>query len=55
MSEFAAFSGRGVPLPVQNIDTDQIIPAKYLKVTDRQGLGEGLFSSWRSDSEGNAK
>jgi 3-isopropylmalate/(R)-2-methylmalate dehydratase small subunit len=35
------------PLPVNNIDTDQIIPASYLKVTDKAGLAEGLFSNWR--------
>ncbi|MDE2852261.1 MAG: 3-isopropylmalate dehydratase small subunit [Acidobacteriota bacterium] len=43
------------PLPIQNIDTDQIIPASYLKVTDRSGLASGLFSRWRyrdGDPEG---
>jgi 3-isopropylmalate/(R)-2-methylmalate dehydratase small subunit len=36
-----------IPLPQQNVDTDQIIPARYLKVTDKAGLAEGLFSGWR--------
>ncbi len=52
MSRFSAFDARAVPLPVRNIDTDQIIPAKYLKVTNREGLGEGLFSRWRVDDAG---
>ena len=43
MPQFTTLSSRLVPLPVDNIDTDQIIPARYLKVTDKAGLGEGLF------------
>ena len=49
------FTGTMAPLPIQNVDTDQIIPASYLKVTDRSGLASGLFSRWRyldGDPEG---
>ena len=52
---FTRFSGTMAPLPIQNVDTDQIIPASYLKVTDRSGLASGLFSRWRyrdGDPEG---
>jgi 3-isopropylmalate/(R)-2-methylmalate dehydratase small subunit len=41
-----------IPLPQSNVDTDQIIPARYLKVTDKSGLAEGLFYSWRYTGEG---
>ncbi|QDH79310.1 3-isopropylmalate dehydratase small subunit [Echinicola soli] len=44
-----------VPLPTENVDTDQIIPARFLKATERKGFGEGLFRDWRYDSEGNPK
>jgi 3-isopropylmalate/(R)-2-methylmalate dehydratase small subunit len=49
MQAFQAFSARLAPLPIENIDTDQIIPARYLKVTDKNGLAEGLFYDWRQD------
>jgi len=42
-----------IPLPYSNIDTDQIIPARYLKVTDKSGLAEGLFERWRYTAGGN--
>jgi 3-isopropylmalate/(R)-2-methylmalate dehydratase small subunit len=42
-----------VPLPIENIDTDQIIPARFLKATDRKGFGENLFRDWRYDAQGN--
>ena len=40
--------GKVAPLPVDDVDTDQIIPASYLKVTDKSGLAEGLFANWRA-------
>src|SRR5687768_7949833 len=45
-------TGRAVVLPIDNIDTDQIIPARFLKVTDRSGLADGLFANWRYDTNG---
>lgn len=42
-----------VPLPLENVDTDQIIPARFLRATDREGFGEKLFYDWRYDKEGN--
>lgn len=44
-----------VPLPIENIDTDQIIPARFLKATTREGFGENLFRDWKYDSEGKPK
>jgi 3-isopropylmalate/(R)-2-methylmalate dehydratase small subunit len=44
---FTTFTGRVVALPVDDVDTDQIIPARYLKVTDKAGLGQALFADWR--------
>ena len=44
-----------VPLPIENIDTDQIIPARFLKATTREGFGENLFRDWRYDKDGNPK
>ncbi|MBD8487893.1 3-isopropylmalate dehydratase small subunit [Echinicola sp. CAU 1574] len=44
-----------VPLPTENVDTDQIIPARFLKATEREGFGDNLFRDWRYDSEGNPK
>lgn len=45
------FSSRLVPLPVRDIDTDQIIPARFLTVTDKSGLAECLFADWRNDPD----
>ncbi len=47
MNAFTHLNSRAVLLPVNNIDTDQIIPARFLKVTDKNGLGAMLFSDWR--------
>lgn len=52
---FITFTSTIVPLPVENIDTDQIIPARFLKATTREGFGENLFRDWRNDHDGNAK
>ena len=52
MEPFLKFTSRVIPLLRDNIDTDQIIPAHYLKVTDKDGLAEGCFSSWRYTAEG---
>jgi 3-isopropylmalate/(R)-2-methylmalate dehydratase small subunit len=47
MAQFTSLTARVVVLPVNNIDTDQIIPARFLKVTDKNGLGANLFADWR--------
>ena len=49
------FTSRLVPLLVDNVDTDQIIPARFLKGTSKAGLGEGLFADWRYDGDGRAR
>ena len=41
-----------IPLPQENVDTDQIIPARFLKAVSREGFGENLFRDWRYDKEG---
>jgi 3-isopropylmalate/(R)-2-methylmalate dehydratase small subunit len=50
MNSFTTLTSKIIPLPYRNVDTDQIIPARYLKVTDKNGLAEGLFHDWRYDS-----
>ena len=52
MQPFTTLTSPVIPLPIDNIDTDQIIPAQYLKVTDKNGLVEGLFSGWRYTADG---
>jgi 3-isopropylmalate/(R)-2-methylmalate dehydratase small subunit len=52
---FEAFSSRVIPLPAENVDTDQIVPARFLKVTDKAGLGEALFRDWRYNEDGSLK
>ncbi|HEX7014608.1 MAG TPA: 3-isopropylmalate dehydratase small subunit [Cyclobacteriaceae bacterium] len=53
--KFSTLKSTAVPLPIENIDTDQIIPARFLKATTREGFGENLFRDWRYDSDGNPK
>jgi 3-isopropylmalate/(R)-2-methylmalate dehydratase small subunit len=49
---FPTFTSKIVPLPAENVDTDQIVPARYLKVTDKAGLAEALFHDWRYGEDG---
>ncbi len=51
--KFSVLTSSCVPLPIENVDTDQIIPARFLKATDRKGFGDNLFRDWRYDKEGN--
>jgi 3-isopropylmalate/(R)-2-methylmalate dehydratase small subunit len=53
MKPFTSFESRVVPLPMVNVDTDQIIPARFLKTTSKQGLDKQLFNDWRYDAQGN--
>jgi len=55
MRKFEKLKSRVVPLPIENIDTDQIIPARFLKATTREGFGENLFRDWRFDSNNQPK
>ncbi len=55
MEPFSPFSSTVVPLCADDVDTDQIIPARFLKVTDKAGLGRRLFADWRYDEAGNPK
>ncbi len=55
MEPIKAFSGRVIALPINDIDTDQIIPARFLKTTDKEGLGKACFSDWRYDDSGQPK
>lgn len=51
--KFITFSSTCIPLPMENVDTDQIIPARFLKATSRQGFGDNLFRDWRYDKDNN--
>jgi 3-isopropylmalate/(R)-2-methylmalate dehydratase small subunit len=55
MIKFTAFESRLVPLPIDNIDTDQIIPARFLKTISKDGLGDQLFCDWRYEADGKPK
>ena len=55
MEKFTTFTSRLAPLPIDNIDTDQIIPARFLKTISKAGLGDQLFFDWRYDAAGNPK
>ena len=52
MAQFTSLTSRVMPLPVNDIDTDQIIPAQFLKVTDKNGLADMLFYHWRFNDDG---
>ena len=54
-NKFTTLISTAVPLPIENIDTDQIIPARFLKATTREGFGANLFRDWRYDAAGNPK
>ena len=53
--KFTTLKSPAVPLPIENIDTDQIIPARFLKATTREGFGENLFRDWRYNSDNTPK
>ena len=55
MAQFTTLTSRVVPLPVNDIDTDQIIPARFLKATDKNGMGDNLFADWRYNADGSPK
>lgn len=55
MEKFTKLVSRAIPLPIENVDTDQIIPARFLKATSKVGFGENLFRDWRFNKDGNAK
>jgi len=52
IEKFKTITSSAVPLPIENVDTDQIIPARFLKATTRDGFGENLFRDWRYDKHG---
>jgi 3-isopropylmalate/(R)-2-methylmalate dehydratase small subunit len=52
---FTTFTSKVIPLPAENVDTDQIVPARYLKMTDKTGLAEALFRDWRFEEDGSLK
>ena len=53
MEKFKIVSSTAIPLDIENVDTDQIIPARFLKATDRKGFGENAFRDWRYQENGN--
>lgn len=53
MEKFVILTSTVVPLPIQNVDTDQIIPARFLKATSKEGFGDNLFRDWRYDKNNN--
>ena len=55
MEKFTTLKSKAIPLNVANIDTDQIIPARFLKATDKKGFGDNVFKDWRYDESGNLK
>ena len=55
IEKYITIESTAVPLPIENVDTDQIIPARFLKATTRDGFGENLFRDWRFDKSGQPK
>lgn len=55
MPQFTTLTSRVVPLPITDVDTDQIIPAQFLKITDKNGLADVLFFHWRFNDDGSPK
>ena len=55
MEKFKTLTSTVIPLPIENVDTDQIIPARFLKATSRDGFGDNLFRDWRYDSNNKPK
>ena len=55
MEKFSTIVSTYVPLPIENVDTDQIIPARFLKATTREGFGDNLFADWRYEKSGEPK
>ena len=53
--KFNILKSSAVPMPIENVDTDQIIPARFLKATERKGFGDNLFRDWRYNSDGTPK
>lgn len=53
--KFTILKSTAVPLPIENVDTDQIIPARFLKATERVGFGDNLFRDWRYNTDGSPK
>jgi len=53
--QFRSFTSAVIPLPADNVDTDQIVPARYLKATTKEGLRDALFHDWRYDEDGGLK
>ncbi|MBI2777035.1 MAG: 3-isopropylmalate dehydratase small subunit [Chloroflexi bacterium] len=52
---YRSFASKVVPLPAENVDTDQVVPARYLKITDKAGLADVLFRDWRFNEDGSLK
>ena len=55
MAQFKTLKSKVIPLLIDNIDTDQILPARFLKITDKNGLSEKLFTDWRYNADGSPK
>lgn len=53
--KFTVLTSTAVPMPIENVDTDQIIPARFLKATERKGFGDNLFRDWRYNSDNTPK